>query len=59
MALANAVKGAVKLHDFHARSFSQGLRAIGDATNPDIYRKPYDALCGGNTTQTPLTVTIQ
>ena len=29
--LAGVVKGVVKLHDFHARSFSQGLRFSGDA----------------------------
>jgi subtilase family serine protease len=29
-ALAGVVKGVVKLHDFHARSFSHGLWVIGD-----------------------------
>jgi len=40
VALASVVKGLVKLHDFHARSFSQGLRAIGNATNPMYNASP-------------------
>lgn len=40
VALAGVVKGVVKLHDFHARSFSRGLRAIGDATNPMYTASP-------------------
>ncbi len=33
-ALADVVKGVVKLHDFHTRSFSQGLRPVGDLSKP-------------------------
>ena len=32
--LAGVVKGVVKLHDFHARSFSRGSRIIGSETQP-------------------------
>ncbi len=35
-ALADVVRGVVKLHDFHTRSFSQGLRAVGDLSKPII-----------------------
>jgi pseudomonalisin len=33
-ALSDVVKGVVKLHDFHTRSFSQGLRPVGDLSKP-------------------------
>ncbi len=33
-ALSSVVKGLVKLHDFHTRSFSQDLRVIGNAAQP-------------------------
>ena len=39
-ALASVVKGVVKLHDFHTRSFSQGLRVIGDASRPMYTASP-------------------
>ena len=39
-ALASVVKGVVKLHDFHTRSFSQGLRVIGDASRPMYSASP-------------------
>ena len=39
-ALSSVVKGVVKLHDFQARSFSQGSRVVGDATNPMYTASP-------------------
>ena len=34
-ALAGVVRGVVKLHDFHARSFARNLHVINDASQPD------------------------